>query len=109
MMCLGVFIVVQALGRTQLSAHSPEINSENLLVLLMPLVVDFRRRFFLTLLNQMNMPSPQSAIGHRRLGGRCVACRSLSTLLPPENFARSLIPPYYPPEIQQDRRLDETG
>jgi 4-amino-4-deoxy-L-arabinose transferase-like glycosyltransferase len=30
----GLFIVVQALGRTQLSDESPEVNSENLLVLL---------------------------------------------------------------------------
>src|SRR6266542_4384844 len=31
LLCLGVLLVVQALGRTHLSADSPEINSENLL------------------------------------------------------------------------------
>ena len=37
--CLVVLVIVQALGRTQLSDDSPEINSENLLVLLAPLVL----------------------------------------------------------------------
>ena len=49
LMCLGMFIVVQALGRTQLSDESPEVNSENLLVLLIPLVFLLWREFFLHL------------------------------------------------------------
>ena len=56
LMCLGVFIVVQSLGRTQLSELSPDINSENLLVLLVPLVFIFGGGFFFTLLDQMTLP-----------------------------------------------------
>ena len=41
MMCLGVFIVVQAMGRTQLTTISSDLSSENLLVLLTPFVVIF--------------------------------------------------------------------
>src|ERR1017187_4167408 len=63
MMCLGVFLVVSALGRTQLSYISPELNTENPLVLLPPLVVIFGVAFFLTLLNQMNAPSVQVRSG----------------------------------------------
>ena len=44
----GVFVVVQALGQTQLSDESPEVNSENLLVLLAPLVFIYGVSLFLT-------------------------------------------------------------
>ena len=100
MMCLGVFAVVQALGKTQLSNLAPEINSENLLVLLTPLVVIFGVVFFLTLLNQMKTPSPQirlAVIGVMAV----ISCQSLiANLLPPKSSPVSY-PPYYPPEIQK--------
>jgi hypothetical protein len=100
MMCLGIFILVEALGRTQYSAISPEVNSENLLALLTPLVVIFGMAFFLTLLNQMNVPTPQvryAVIGLLIL----LACQPLiATLLPPK-ISPVTYPPYYPPEIQK--------
>jgi hypothetical protein len=49
---LALLAIVQALGETHLSAESPEINSENLLVLLAPLVATFGAAFFFTLLDQ---------------------------------------------------------
>ena len=59
LMCLGMFIVAQALGRTQLSDESPEVNSENLLVLLIPLVFCYGVSFFFTFLGQMKLAVPQ--------------------------------------------------
>ncbi len=59
LLCLPVLMVAQALGRTQLSAESPVINSENLLVLLAPIVIIFGVGFFFTLLDQMNLPVRQ--------------------------------------------------
>ena len=59
LLCLGTFVVVQALGQTQLSVESPEVNSENLLVLLAPLAFIYGVSFFLTLLEQMNLPALQ--------------------------------------------------
>jgi len=56
LMCLGMFMVVQALGRTQLSDESPEVNSENLLVLLIPLVFCYGVSFFFTFMEQMKLP-----------------------------------------------------
>jgi hypothetical protein len=53
---LPVFVVAQALGRTHLSTDLPEINSENLLVLLGPLTLIFSVSFFLLLLNQIYLP-----------------------------------------------------
>jgi len=57
MMCLGLFMIVQALGQTALTKETPEMNSENLLVLLAPMVFIYSVSFFLTMLNQMNLPA----------------------------------------------------
>jgi hypothetical protein len=100
MICLGVFVVAQSLGRTQLSIISPDINSENLLVLLTPLVVIFAVAFFLTLLDQMKTPSPQVRLAVIIIMV-LVSCQAFITnLLPPRNSPVAY-PPYYPPEIQK--------
>jgi hypothetical protein len=100
MMCLGVFILVSALGRTQLSFISPELNTENPLVLLTPLVVIFGVAFFLTLLNQMNVPSVEVRSGVIGLVVVLACQQFIMTLLPPKS-SPSAYPPYYPPEIQK--------
>jgi len=100
MMCLGVFILVSALGRTQLSAIAPELNTENPLVLLTPLVVIFGVAFFLTLLSQMNVPSPQIRYGVIGLVAVLACQQFIATLLPPK-LTPLVYPPYYPPEIQK--------
>jgi hypothetical protein len=56
---LALLAVVQALGQTHLSADSLDINSENLLVLLAPLVLMFGTGFFFTILHQMALPTPK--------------------------------------------------
>ena len=100
MMCLGVLIVAQALGQTSLSFASPEINSENLLVLLAPLVVIFGVVFFLTLLDQMKAPSPEIRYGAVALLV-LVCCQPLIAALLPPKASPVSYPPYYPPEIQK--------
>jgi hypothetical protein len=52
---LALLFVVQAAGQTHLSSDSPEINSENLLVLLAPLVFVYGVAFFYTLLDQLHL------------------------------------------------------
>jgi hypothetical protein len=52
---LLLLFVVQALGQTHLSADWPEINSENLLVLLAPLVFVYGVGLFFILLDQLDM------------------------------------------------------
>jgi len=100
MMCLGVLIIAEALGRTQLTNITPDINSENLLVLLTPLVAIFGVIFFLTLLNQMKTPSPQVRALVIILMV-VVSCQPLiANLLPPKTSPVSY-PPYYPPDIQK--------
>ena len=100
LMCLPVFILVQALGRTQLSEQSPEINSENLLVLLVPLVFVFGASFFFTLLDQMTLPLIQ--LRYAVIAGFVALCGLplAFTLLPPQTVP-VVYPPYFPPELQQ--------
>jgi hypothetical protein len=98
-MCLGVLIVVQALGQTQLSQVTPEVNSENLLVLLTPLMVIFAVAFFLTLLSQMNLPTPVLQLGVVvLLLGLCYQPLASSLLT---SKSSPVAYPYYPPEIQK--------
>ena len=100
LMCLVVLAVAQALGRTWLSDLTPELNSENMLVLLLPLVFIFGTAFFLTLLDQMKLP----AFGIRQaiivLLGLILCLPFLASFLPPKPSPLNY-PPYYPPEIQE--------
>jgi Dolichyl-phosphate-mannose-protein mannosyltransferase len=99
LVCLGVFVMVQSLGRTQLSELSPEINSENLLVLLVPLVFIFAASFFFTLLDQMALPLPQ--LRYAVIAGFVALC-CLPLVFAVVPTARPVVyPPYYPPTIQQ--------
>ncbi|HTY88815.1 MAG TPA: hypothetical protein VMB80_15220 [Candidatus Acidoferrum sp.] len=100
MMCLGTFVVAQALGRTELSEESPTVNSENLVVLLVPLVFCYGVSFFLTFLDQMKLAVVQ--LRYAVITGFVVLCclPMISTLLSPKTMP-VVYPPYFPPEIQQ--------
>ena len=98
--CLCVFFIAQAVGRTKLSDYSPEINSENLFVLLTPLVVIFGVASFLKLLEQVNLPSLQVRYWAIVLM-LALACQPLiATFLPPKTPPLAY-PPYYPPDVQK--------
>ncbi|MEI7935223.1 MAG: glycosyltransferase family 39 protein [Verrucomicrobiota bacterium] len=97
--CGLVLIFAQALGKTQLSEEVPELNSENLLVLLAPLVLVYGVSLFYLLLEQMAMPLPQLryvVIGLFSL----VACLPMVFVLLPPKTSPVVYPPYYPPAIQ---------
>ncbi len=100
LMCLGVFIVAQSLGKTQLSTISPDTSSENLLALLTPFVVIFGIAFFLTLLNQMNASTPEVRLGVVVLI-MTLSCQTFIANLLPPRISPVAYPPYYPPEIQK--------
>ena len=93
--CVLVLAIAQALGRTQLSEESPEINSENLLVLLAPLVLVLWRQLVLSAARANPSAVPRIAVRrHRHLqpgrlpaDGFCLSApqdhsRRLSALLP---------------------------
>ncbi len=102
LMCLAVFVVVQALGRTYLSDKSPELNSENLLVLLAPLIIIYGVSFFFTFLDQMKLEVLQ--LRYLVIGIFAMLCclpmLLISSLLAPKVIP-VVYPPYYPPDIQQ--------
>jgi hypothetical protein len=99
MMCLGMLMVAQALGRTWLSDESPEINSENLLVLVLPLVFIFGTAFFFTLLDQMTLPAVELRYV---VIGLFIALCCLPLFFAMWFKTRPVdYPPYYPPDIEK--------
>jgi hypothetical protein len=100
LMSLGVLILVEALGRTQLSVDSPQINSENVLVLLVPMVVVFGVSFFFLLLDRI--PAVDRELRYLALGlFTAIACLPMIFALIKGNGSPVAYPPYYPPQIQQ--------
>jgi hypothetical protein len=100
MICIGVFLVVAALGQTEFSATAPDGTPQSLLVLLTPLVVIFGVAFFLTLLNQMNAPTIEVRYTVIGLIVFLMYQPLIMTLLPPR-LNPVAYPPYYPPDIQK--------
>ena len=99
LMCLATFLVVQALGRTQLSDESPVVNSENMLVLAVPLVFIFGAAFFFILMDQMDLPA-------RVMRYAVIAAFVVLSCLPMlfalwYRTSPVAYPPYYPPDIQK--------
>ncbi len=102
LMCLTVFIVVGALGRTQLTIITPETNSENLFVLLTPFVAMFAVAFFLTMLERMELPSLEARVG-AALVLAVLAWQPLISTIAMKAPTVSY-PPYYPPDVQKISR-----
>ena len=99
LMCLGTFIVVQALGQTQLSNDSPEVNSENLLVLLVPLVFCYGVSFFFTFLGQMKLSVLQ--LRYAVIAAfAALSCLPMIFMFLSPKASPVVYPPYYPPDIQ---------
>jgi 4-amino-4-deoxy-L-arabinose transferase-like glycosyltransferase len=97
---LFLFVLVQSLGRTQLSADSPVINSENLLVLTAPLVFIFGAGLFFILLDQMNLKLRELRYLVIGAFGLVMLLPFLFVFLSPKVAALNY-PPYYPPAIQK--------
>lgn len=97
---LVVFTVIQAIGKTQLAAESPEVNSENLLVVLSPLVLIFGTGVFFVLLDGIVFPSPPLRYAAISTFAVIVSLPLFLAVLPPHPVPL-VYPPYYPPRIQQ--------
>ncbi len=105
---LGVLVVVQSLGRTQLSTDSPELNSENLIVLLVPLVFIYGVSLFFMLLDQMNLIFRGLRPIIVALFGLVMVLPMLFTFLPPRSNPVNY-PPYHPHAIQLVSGLMKEG
>ncbi|MCS7091394.1 MAG: glycosyltransferase family 39 protein [Verrucomicrobiota bacterium] len=100
LMCFPVLAVVQVLGRTYLSDETPEINTENLLILVAPLVGVYGVAFFLTLLDQMNLPWYALRYVVTGILIVLVGLPMWLVFLPPRPVRMSY-PPYHPLVIQR--------
>lgn len=104
---LILLLAVQALVQTHVSRDAPEINSENLLVLLAPLVFIYGAALFHTLLDQLNLP-PVDARGMAVAGFIAILCAPFFfALLAAHNVPANS--PYSPLHIQQTARLMQTN
>ncbi len=97
---LLVFVVVQALGKTQLSVDSPEFNTENLLVLVVPLVFIYGAGLFFQLLDQMNLKIREFRYLVIGVVG-IIACLPMIFIFLTPKTRPWQYPPYYPPAIQE--------
>jgi 4-amino-4-deoxy-L-arabinose transferase-like glycosyltransferase len=98
--CLPTLAIAQALGRTHLSDQSPVLTSENQLIIVMPLVLLFGAGFFLTLLDQLDLPFRQ--LRYVVIGAFCaVACLPMILTFVSPRTPPVAYPPYYPPVIQR--------
>lgn len=98
--CLILFSLVQAVGRTQLSKDSPVINSENLLVVLTPLLILFGVALYRILRDQLKVPSPEIRLVVDGVFISVVSLPLIFALWPPR-VSPIQYPPYYPPLIQR--------
>jgi hypothetical protein len=97
--CIATFAFAQALGQTQLSEDSPEINSENLLVIVAPLVLVYGVSLFFLLLDQLVLPAFEARFLVIGLFGFLTCLPLLFVFLPPQRYPVAF-PPYAPPIIQ---------
>ena len=96
---LALIVLVQALGRTQLSEDSPDVNTENFLILLLPLIIVYGVYLFFFLLDQLELPIRE--LRYAIIGAFVffVSLPMIYSFLPPKPMPISY-PPYYPPTIQ---------
>jgi hypothetical protein len=100
-MSLLLLIAVQALGKTQASVDSQTYNSENLLVLLLPLIIVFGVSFFFVLLEQLVFPIQQLRYGVIALFVGLLSIPMFYAFLPATSKVPIAYPPYLPPVIQE--------
>jgi hypothetical protein len=97
---LAFMMLIQALGKTQLSEDMPECNSENLRVVRAPLVSLCGVAMFFTLLDAIELPIPELRNVILVCFGLLLCLPMLLTLLPPRATYPLVYPPYYPPQFQ---------
>lgn len=100
LMSLAVLTVSQALGRSHLSTDQGEVSTENLLVLLAPLVFAYGVAFYYVLLEQVRLPFPELRQAVTALVALLVCAPLILTFLPPRSYPVAY-PPYFPPMTQQ--------
>jgi len=95
--CLGTLLFAQALSQTELSKDSPVVNSENLLIIVFPIIVIYGTSLLFNLLEQFAAPATRFIIvGIFFLLATAPLILAFFTPHPPP----VVYPPYAPPWIQ---------
>ena len=97
---LLVMMGIEALGRTGLTAENAEVNSENLLAVLAPMVFLFGVGLFFVLLEQFGLKMASIRLFAMGVFALLAGVPLFFGLLMPVNSALAY-PPYYPPYIQE--------
>jgi 4-amino-4-deoxy-L-arabinose transferase-like glycosyltransferase len=100
---LATLIPVQAMGKTQAWADSPEVTTENLLVLMSPLVLIFGTGVFFVILDSFEFPSMRARYAAWTAFAVVMSLPLGVAMLPPYPTPLAY-PPYYPPRVQQIAR-----
>ncbi|HOB99193.1 MAG TPA: glycosyltransferase family 39 protein [Verrucomicrobiota bacterium] len=97
---LVVFVFVQAGGHTHLSQDTLLLNTENLLILLLPGVALFGTALFFVLLDQFDLAIVEMRYLVIVLFLTATSSQFITALLPPRTYPFAY-PPYLPPWIQE--------
>lgn len=97
---LFILFFVQALGRTYLTADSPVLNTENLLIILTPVIFIYGAGLFNALLGQINLKIRELRLAIMVVFG-IVMCLPMAFIFLPPKSSPLVYPPYYPPAIEQ--------
>lgn len=103
-------LLAQAGGRTYLTKENPDISSENLLVIVAPLLFIFGVGLILSLVGQLRLTPP--LLQYLLLVSIVITCSlpMILSFLPPLPYVSSVVyPPYFPPFFQRIGRLSESG
>lgn len=106
---MALLIAVQSVGRTNISDASPDINSENLVVLMAPLVYMFGVALFYAFLDQALFEFPQFRAAAVGAFITVVSIPMIIACMPPKEYPLNY-PPYYPPfaaKVASFMRSDE--
>jgi hypothetical protein len=104
LLMLATLIIVQALGRTHLMQSQPEVSSENLLVLAVPLVFVYAAALCVEMISQVPVAFPEMRVLINAGIWAIFSLPLLVAMLPPRPAPLSY-PPYYPFIIQHAASL----
>jgi len=102
--CIVTLAIAQALARTKLSDETPDINSENLLVLMTPLIAVYGVALFYTLLENMQLPFFQMRYVAMTVFALLVTLPMWFALVLPGKGA-IVYPPYWPDKIEESAHV----
>ena len=100
LLSLGALTVMQSVAKTHVAALVPDVNAENLLVVLAPLVFIFGTGLFVLLLDQLELP-PFGARGTVIGLFLLVACAPMGFALGATPRSPMTYPPYHPQVIHE--------